>query len=271
MKKLFVRKKQTLKEFLAENLKVSKNRAKEIIDSKVVFVNNRRVWIATHNLKEGDIVEVVQVEEKKEFNPQIVYEDEYIIAVNKPPSVLSDKSPDSLESLLRKYRKDDNIKAIHRLDKETSGLILYAKNFEIYETFVKLWENRQIKKVYLAISHNEAEFKHRLVDLPLDGKEAVSRIKLLKKGNGLSYFEVEIQTGRKHQIRRHLAAIRHPVVGDKVYGLKKLEFNLLKSVKRHMLHAYLLEFIHPYTGKKVAIKASPPADFMNVLHYIKQV
>lgn len=271
MKKLVVRKKQTLKDFLAENLKVSKNRAKEIIDSKVVFVNNRRVWIATHNLKEGDIVEVVQIEEKKEFKPQIVYEDEYIIAVNKPPFVVSDKSSDSLESVLRKHQQDENIKAIHRLDKETSGLILYAKAFEIYQTFVGLWENRQVKKVYLAISHNEADFKHRIIDLPVDGKEAVSKVKLLKKGNGLSYFEVEIQTGRKHQIRRHLAAIRHPVVGDKVYGLKKLEFNLLKSVRRHMLHAYLLEFNHPYTGRKVSVKAGPPADFMNVLHYIKQV
>lgn len=269
MKRFLVDKDQTLKDFIAETLKISKNRAKEIIDSKVVFVNNRRIWISTHGLKKGDIVEVVELQEKNELKPQLVYEDNYIIAVNKPPFLVSDRSPDSLENLLRKFTKNQNIKAIHRLDKETSGLILYAKNFEIYETFVKLWENRQVKKVYLAISHNEAKFKFRDINMPLDGKEAVSKIKLLKKGGGLSYFEVEIHTGRKHQIRRHLAAIRHPVVGDKVYGLKKLEFNLLKSVKRHMLHAYLLEFFHPHTGKKVVIKANLPADFINVLHLLK--
>lgn len=269
MKKLFVTKRQTLKDFIAENLKISKNRAKEIIDSKMVFVNNRRIWIATHSLKEGDIVEVPKLEEKKEFKPHIVYEDNYILVVNKPPFLLSDNSPDSLENILRKHIKDENIKAIHRLDKETSGLILYSKNFKVYQTFVKLWENKQIKKVYLAISHNDADFRIRMLDLPLDGREAISKVKLLRKGSGLSYFEIEIQTGRKHQIRRHLAAIGHPVVGDKVYGLKKLQYNLLKSVKRHMLHAYTLEFVHPYTRRKVVFKAPPPSDFINVLHYIK--
>lgn len=271
MKKFFVGKKQTLKDFLANSLKISKNRAKEIIDGKVVFVNNQRVWIATHQLKEGDVVEVVEIESKKEIKPQVVYQDDYIIAVNKPPFLVSDNSPTSLESLIRKSYEDSNIKAIHRLDKETSGLILYGKNLQVYETFKKIWENREIKKVYLTISHNEAEFKFKIIDIPLDGKEAISKVKLLKKGNGLSYFQVEIKTGRKHQIRRHLSAIRHPVVGDKVYGLKKLDFNSLKTVKRHMLHAYSLEFVHPYTGKKVNINAIPPADFMNVLHLLKSV
>lgn len=269
MKKFIVKRKQTLKEFLAENLQLSKNRAKDIIDSKVVFVNSRRIWIATHHLKEGDVVEVVDLEDKEGLKPQVVYEDEFIVAVNKPPFVVSDGLPNSLENFLRKTYNNQNIKAIHRLDKETSGLILYGKNFQVYEVFKQLWENREVKKLYLAISHNEAEFGFKVIDIPVDGKEAISKVRLLKKGNGLSYFEVEIKTGRKHQIRIHLSSIRHPVVGDKVYGLKKVDVNILKKIKRQMLHAYRLEFNHPFSGKKVSIKANPMADFMNVLHYVK--
>lgn len=271
MKKLVVKTPKTLKEFVAENLKISKNRAKEIIDSKNVFVNNKRVWIASHQLKSGDVVEIVSIDDKHYENEslEVIYEDEYIIAVNKPPFVISDREENSLEFKLRKRYKNNGIKAIHRLDMETSGVILFAKNYDIFQEFKKLWEDKSVRKTYIAISHNEADFQIKTINIDLDGKEAISTVKLIKKAKGFSYFEIYIYTGRKHQIRRHLASIRHPVVGDKIYGPKKIEVGFLKSIKRHMLHAYKLEFVHPFKNNKIMIKADVPADFKNVLHYLK--
>lgn len=269
MKKFLVQRQQPLKEFLANQLKISKNSAKTLIDNRIVFVNNKRVWIASYLLNKGDIVEVADFNESIQLNPIKIYEDDYIIAVNKPPFIVSDNSKDSLEENLRQIFKNPDIKAIHRLDKETSGIIIFAKNFSIYEAFKSIWEEKAVKKIYLAISHNEANFTAKTVISDIDGKEAISKIRLLKKAKGFSYFEIEIFTGRKHQIRKHLSHIRHPVVGDKIYGPKRLETGFLKSIKRHMLHAFKLEFVHPFTSKKISLKAQPPADFMNVLHYMK--
>lgn len=269
MKRFLVKNRKTLKEFVSESLKISKNKAKELIDSKNVFVNDRRIWMANHQLKSGDVVEINLEDERLVKNPQIVYEDDHIIGVNKPPFVVSDREDRSLESILRKYFNDESIKAIHRLDMETSGVLLFAKGEDVYERFKSLWEEKDIKKIYLAISHNEAEFSFKRVDRDIDGKEAISEIKLIRKSNGLSYFEVATLTGRKHQIRIHLSSIRHPIVGDKVYGPKKIEHNLIKRVKRHMLHAYKIEFYHPFTKEKMIIRADIPQDFRNILHYFK--
>lgn len=268
MKKLRADKEITLKDFVAEKLKISKNKAKEIIDSRNVFVNNKRVWIATHTLKYGDIVEIVETQTNLPTKIDILYEDNYIIAVNKPANIISENEKNSIEDILRNQKNNKNIKAIHRLDKESSGILLFAKNFGIYERFKELWQKKDITKIYLAISHNEATFSNITIREPIDGKEAVSHVKLIKKGNGFSYFEVNIETGRKHQIRKHLASIRHPIVGDKIYGVKKVENNLIKNIKRQMLHAFKLLFTHPYTGKKISITAPIPHDFEYLLKKI---
>lgn len=269
MKRLLVKHQQSLKEFLAQSIGISKNRAKELIDSRNVFINNRRVWIATHTLKPGDVVELSFVEDERDVEPKVIYEDSYIIAVNKPPFLLSDKSKESLEEILRQRYRNKDIKAIHRLDMETSGVIIFGKNYSVYQSFKQMWEDRSILKTYLAISHNESQFSTKMINSQIDGKEAISKVKLIKKGSGFSYFEVQIETGRKHQIRRHLSSIRHPIVGDKIYGIKKVEIPFLKSVRRHMLHAYKLQFIHPFTGERISLKAQVPSDFMGVLHYLK--
>ncbi|NPA54012.1 MAG: RluA family pseudouridine synthase [Aquificae bacterium] len=262
MKKFFVEKETDLKTFVSEKLKISKKKAKEIIDSKNVFVNNKRIWIATHNLKKGDIVEVVDFTAPKwNIENSIIYEDEFIIAVQKPPFLESENKKGSVEDLLRKYKKDQKIKAIHRLDRETSGVLLFAKNNKIFEKFKELWHKKEVEKKYLAISHNEASFKKKVINEPIDKKYAKSIIKTLKTRNGFSLFEVEIKTGRKHQIRRHLKKAGFPIVGDKTYGLKKVDHPLLKNVKRQMLHASSLSFFHPFLKRKITIKAKPFSDF----------
>ncbi len=265
MKKIKVEKRTNLKDFIATYLNISKNRAKEIIDSRVVFVNNRRVWISSYILNDGDVVEIPQEEktDKWGIEKNIIYEDQYIIGVNKPPFLESESKKGSVEDILRSFKKDNKIKAIHRLDRETSGVLLFAKNNNVFERFKKAWRDKKIKKEYLAISHGEAEFKKKVINLPVDGKYAKSFIYTVKTDSGFSLFRIEIPTGRKHQIRIHLSKVRYPIVGDKLYGLKDIRSPLLKNIKRQMLHSYRISFFHPYTRKKTVIKADLFPDFEN--------
>ncbi len=260
LKKLKVEKPTTLKEFLAEQLSVSKGKAKKIIDSKVVLVNGKRVWIASHKLKSGDVVEVPKQREKENKNVEVIYEDEYILAVNKPPFLVSDREKNSVEGILRKTF-DKNIKAIHRLDMETSGVLLFAKNLDVFETFKKNWDSLIREKEYLAISHNTSTFKEKNVDIPIDNKSAMSYVKTLKTSPKFTKFLVKPKTGRKHQIRIHLSKIGHPIVGDKLYGYKTLNDPVTKTVSRHMLHSRKISFFHPLLKKKISISAPVPDDF----------
>ncbi len=263
MEKFTVKKEQKLIDFVANSLNISKNKAKSIIDEKNIFVNNKRVWISSHILKKGDIVELIVPKNNQKWNIKnsILYEDDFIIAINKPPFIESERKKGSVESILREFKKDNKILAIHRLDRETSGVLLFAKNKKVFEKFKTLWRRKDVKKLYLAISHNEADFKKKVVNEPVDKKYAKSFIYTKKVNNGFSLFEVEIITGRKHQIRIHLAKIRYPIVGDKTYGLKNLTNPLIKNVKRQMLHSYQISFFHPFLKKKTTIFANLHPDF----------
>jgi len=265
MRKIKVKEDISLKEFIAKQLDISKNRAKQLIDSKVIFVNNKRVWIASHQLKKGDIVELPPVDNDFSWSIEkgILYEDSFIIAVNKPPFIESEGTKESIEYLLKGFKKNHKIRAIHRLDRETSGVLLFAKDSRVFEKFKKLWQEKKVEKVYWAISHNEATFKKKVINIPVDGKYAKSFIYTHKVRNGFSLFRIEIPTGRKHQIRIHLSKIRHPVVGDKIYGLKNVENPLLKNVKRQMLHAQTVSFFHPFLKKKIKINAPHFPDFVS--------
>ncbi|WP_457640514.1 RluA family pseudouridine synthase [Persephonella sp.] len=271
MKKFIVKEETDLKTFIAKSLNITKNKAKHIVDTKNVFVNNKRVWISSHKLKKGDIVEISYVLEpvKWSIGNSIIYEDDFIIAVQKPPFLESDNKKGSVEDLLRQFKKDKKIKAIHRLDRETSGVLLFGKNIKIFEKFKELWHRKEVYKVYLSISHGEASFKKKVVNIPVEKKYAKSIFYVKEISKGFTLFEVEIKTGRKHQIRIHSAKIRYPVVGDKIYGLKKMDNPVLKNVKRHMLHAYKLKFIHPYTKKEIRLTATVFSDFLNFGKLVK--
>ncbi len=266
----FVVKEDGLKlvDFIALSFGISKKSAKEIVDSKLVFVNNKRVWIAKHLLQKGDVVEYFG-EKKEKIELDIIYEDEFIIVVNKPPFILSNASKNSLEDLLRIEKKNNEIKAIHRLDKETSGVILFAKNELAFQKFKELWTKKEVKKIYLAICYGESSFKERWINEKIDGKPATSLVRLIKSKKGVSYFEVEIITGRKHQVREHLASIRHPIIGDKLKDNFYLGIKGFKNVKRQLLHSYKIEFNCPFTGEERRFFAPIPEDFKEFLGALK--
>lgn len=254
-----------LKAFLAGSLSISKSKAKELIDSKQVFVNNKRVWIASYGLAAGDAVSVEARETgARPADIPVIYEDDNVIAVNKPPGIVSDRAGGSLESLLRKQTGNPKLCAIHRLDKETSGVILFAKAFKVLEAFKALWQDKGVEKVYYAVSTGEAGFKDRTITSPVDGKTAVSHLALIAKGCGLSAFRIKMETGRKHQIRVHLKSAGYPVLGDKTYGPNIMRSEWQKKIKRQMLHAYEISYADPFNGNKVRIRAPFPDDFLEM-------
>lgn len=260
-----------LKTFISEKLNISRSKAKSLIDTKNIFVNKKRVFIATFLLKKGD---VVFIPDKNPVKPcdtvEIIYQDDFIIAVNKPAGIITDKTNDSLENKLKNFLNNENIKAIHRLDKETSGVLLFAKDHKIFETFKNLWKEKKVKKIYFAISHNEADFIKKEIKIPIDNKNAESSIEKISSDNGLTLFKITTLTGRKHQIRIHLSKIGFPIVGDKIYGPNIIKEENLRKVKRQLLHCCKLSFISPFTDRTIIIEAKIPDDFLIFKNLIKK-
>jgi RluA family pseudouridine synthase len=245
-----------LKHFISEKAGISGKKAKALIDSRRVFVNNRRVWMAAHMLSPGDIVNIPEetagAAAQQEY--RIIYRDNDIIAADKPAGMLSDRDANSLEEKLKKSTGNQKLRAIHRLDRETSGIILYAASSGVFEAYKAMWEEKEVRKEYFAVSIGEAGFDEKRVSSPVDNKPAASDIKVISRGAGLTLFMVKIATGRKHQIRVHLASIGHPVAGDTLYGPKNISGSL-QGLSRHMLHAYRLKFKCPVTAKEMDLKA----------------
>lgn len=164
---------------------------------------------------------------------------------------------------------------VHRLDKDTSGLLIIAKNDKAHLNISEQIQNRQVKKTYLAlvkgqISENEATIKmpigrstkdRKKMAVTKNGKEAITHFKVIQRFSKYTYLEVCIETGRTHQIRVHMAEIGHPVVGDMVYSNGKNEF----GIEGQMLHAKSLEFKHPITEKQMFLEAPLPNYFKEVL------
>ena len=160
---------------------------------------------------------------------------------------------------------------VHRIDKDTSGLVIIAKNDKAHINISEQIKNREVKKTYLALVRgNEA-----VINMPIgrstkdrkkmavdkNGKEAITEFKVLKRYDGFTYIEVNIKTGRTHQIRVHMAEIGHPIVGDEVYSNGKNPF----GIHGQMLHAYKLKFVHPTTKKEIQFEAPLPKYFEEIL------
>ena len=273
---------KSLQDFLSAWLGVSRRAAKAVIDGRSVWVNRRCVWIARHELKAGDVVELAHsalsaarrqaAGPKRAIAPEarahvrVLAEFGDFLVADKPAGLLSGDDPRSVEAILRGQLGNANVLAVHRLDRDTTGCLLFARSSEAHAAAVEVFKTRLVKKEYRAIVVGRFEHPHVTVDAPLDGLPAVSHVTREAVGEDASFLRVRIETGRTNQIRRHLSSIRHPVIGDRMFGLKSARDPRLMSVPRQMLHAVALELPHP-TEKGETIKAhSPlPADFRATL------
>jgi len=209
----------------------------------------------------------------------ILYEDKFIIIVNKPSNLLTianDSEQDNtlynqVYTYLKQKHKNNKVFIVHRLDKDTSGIVLFAKNADIKYKLQNNWE--KVKRYYYAVVNGEVkkekdviksylkETKTFLVYSSNDkrGKLAITEYETLKKNNKYSLLKIDIKTGRKNQIRVHLNDINHSIVGDKKYGINN------NPLKRLCLHAYYLEFIHPITNELIKIETKYPKDFNKLI------
>jgi 23S rRNA pseudouridine1911/1915/1917 synthase len=263
---------RSLQDFLAERLQASRNKAKELIDSRNVIVNGRRVWMARHRLVAGDRVELAAgqtpLSPAAEDALRPLVEDGGILVVSKPPGLLT-TGPGSLETRVREARKNSAWRAVHRLDRDTSGCVLMTDDDGLFDALVERFRAREILKVYHVIVKGHFAAAERTLHGPIEGQEAITRLRRLDAGDFASHLSARIETGRTHQIRRHLADAGFPVLGDRLYGPKKVDDRRLMSVPRQMLHASVLEFPHPRTDRRMRAEAPMPPDFRACLRAFK--
>ena len=264
---------------------MSRNRAKALISNRVVLVNNT---ITTHplaELKPGDVVQLDRSKHKKSFHCKeldIVFEDPYLFIIDKHPGLLSmsnNSRQQTVQTVLNRYLEKgggrNTSHLVHRLDRDTSGLMVYAKDVQTQQSLINSWQQLVSDRRYLALVKGEFEQPRGRVQSwltedkkfithssPVDngGKYAVTHYNVLASSNGYSLVECELETGRKNQIRVHMAQLGHPVVGDRKYGSDE------DPMRRLGLHAYMLCFTHPVTGKHLRFETPVPFCFEKLLN-----
>ncbi|HEX2583329.1 MAG TPA: RluA family pseudouridine synthase [Chlamydiales bacterium] len=229
-------------------------------------------------LRENEEFQTGQVLFSKEnCKPQLVpglkvlYEDRYLVAVDKPEGLLSVPLDDGQSKhalgMLRDHYQTDQIYAVHRIDRETSGCLLFARGKEAEERLKDLFEKHDLKRIYFAIVEGrmlkkEGTRQSRLLELENlrvveseEGRNAITHFTVLKHSPKYTYLKLMLETGRKHQIRVHCSAMGHPVLGDARYGSSE------DPIRRMCLHARYLELVHPFTGKLLKIESPLPSAF----------
>ena len=272
---------------------ISRVAIQRMIENGNILVNENRVKVS-YKIIQNDNIKITEEEKKESYlKPEnipldIIYEDNDIIVVNKQKGLVvhpGNGNPNgTLVNAIMAHCKDSlsgiggEIRPgiVHRLDKDTSGLLIIAKNDESHINLSNQIKEHKVKKTYLALVRGRIKEKEATIDMPIsrnandrvkmavsrDGKEAITHFKVIKKYEKYTYIEVNIETGRTHQIRVHMSHIGYPLVGDNVYSNGKNPF----GIEGQMLHSYKLEFIHPKTGKKMELTAPLPEYFEKVIN-----
>ncbi|QHI70045.1 RluA family pseudouridine synthase [Tichowtungia aerotolerans] len=259
-----------LLEVLADRLRCSKKQAKALLDGKQVMVNSQRIWMAKHKLSTRDVIEVIRSEATAVKKIDILKKAGDILVVNKPAGLVTNDSAKSLEVRLQRELRNPELCAVHRLDRETSGCVIFAKNTEAKAAMIPIFKNQEVVKIYRAIVNGRVSDQLQTITRDIDGESATTMVNVLDRSRHASYLELRIKTGRTHQIRKHLAAVRHPVLGDKGYAGSKGLADILRTLPRQMLHAYRL--VLPVPGKAngpLRATAPIPADFQEALKALK--
>lgn len=258
-----------LVDILADRLRCSKKQARVLLDARQVFVNGQRIWMAKHTMKLKDIIETVRPEPKTQ-KVGILNRTGDLIIVNKPSGVVTNGSSRSLEVRLQHELNNPHLCAVHRLDRDTSGCVMFAANDAAKQEMIPLFKEEKIVKIYRAIAIGRVPDTLKTITRDIDGESATTLVSVLDRNRDASYLELRIHTGRTHQIRKHLAAMRHPVLGDKEYAGEQRGNPIFRAVPRQMLHACRLILPDPQGGEKaLRVSAPVPEDFQAILHALK--
>lgn len=296
--------------FLAEHIEGwSRARLQRLIENEDVLVNEKSVK-SSYKLRENDEVDVELTEaptarfEPEEIPLDIVFEDEFLAVINKPAGMIVHPGAGVPSGTLAnaiayhfgssqvpspKPQDQNRVGIVHRLDKDTSGLIVVAKTDEVHEALSEQFREREVDKSYVALVHGHIEQPSGTIDRAIardrwhrtkmtvaaNGRRALSLWKVRRRFDKFTLLEVDIKTGRTHQIRVHLASINHPVVGDATYNEGRdntvadpLVKKAIAALGRFFLHAEKLSFTHPKTGDRMEFKQELPIELSGFLELL---
>lgn len=279
------------------NENISRTLTQGLIKDGIILLDGKTAK-ASSKVKEGQVISMPNKPEEKldeklvaeDIPIDILYEDDDIIVINKPKNMVvhpaaGNWSGTLVNAMLGKYElSNENGEfrpgIVHRLDKDTTGVMVVAKNNLAHAKLAKQIQEHNFKKVYVAIVKGVIKENEAVIELPIgrhptdrkkmavvkDGREAYTKFKVLERLKGYTYIEVELKTGRTHQIRVHMAHIGYPIVGDDTYSSGKNPF----GVTSQMLHSRILGITHPTTGEYMEFVAPIPEEFENVLKILRE-
>ena len=283
--------------FVTENTDLTRSTVQRMIENENILVNGKKTKVA-YKVQIGDVIKVIPEEvqdshlEAEDIPLDIIYEDKDILVINKQKGLVvhpGNGNPNgTLVNAILAHCKGElsgiggeaRPGIVHRIDKDTSGLLIIAKNDKAHQIVSEQIKEHKVKKTYRALVRGVIKENTGTIDMPIarskndrtkmavdkDGKNAITHFKVLERFQDYTYIEVNIETGRTHQIRVHMSKIGFPIVGDGTYSNGKNPF----GVEGQMLHSYKLEFVHPITGKNMELTAKLPEYFENVLKILRR-
>lgn len=278
-----------LDSYLASKLDISRSKIQKLIKDEKILVNGKSVN-ASYKVMEKDLIEVndsldFSIDIKGEDIPlDIVYENDDLLVINKPSGMVVHPAPGNytgtlVNALVGKFSLSNNELRpgiVHRLDKDTSGLMLVAKNDWAHEKLSEMIKNRDVKRTYLALVEGVINHETGTIDAPIgrsldnrekmmvteiNSKDSITHFKVLKRFSKYTLIECQLETGRTHQIRVHMAYIGHPVVNDPVYG-KRVNNNDFGQ----LLHSRKISFNNPRDGKELTFEVDAPQEFYDIMN-----
>ena len=282
--------------YLMNNTQMSRNKIQKLIDNGNVLVNNKKVK-SSYIVKIDDIIIIKIVDDNISVVPEnipldIIYEDEYLLVVNKPSGMVVHPAPGNysgtlVNALMYHCNNLSSINGtirpgiVHRIDADTSGFLLVAKNDIVHNDLAKQISEKSVVRKYVSLVHGIIMEDTATIDAPIgrdtkdrkkmcvtgeNSKEAITHIRVLERYKTATLIECVLETGRTHQIRVHMSYINHPVVNDPVYGYNKIDDKDFGQ----MLHAKELGFVHPITHEFMDFKVEPPKKFNEILKLYKE-
>ena len=286
---------QRIDKYLCEQTQLTRSRIQQLIEQGAVEVNGKATK-SNYKINPGDLIEV-SYEDLSELDVvaqdiplDIRYEDSDVIVINKPRGMVvhpaNGNQQGTLVNALLYHCKDlSGINGVlrpgivHRIDKDTTGLIIVAKNDKAHLELSKQLQDKTVNRLYYALVHGTFAHDYGTIDAPIgrdetdrqkmavtekNRKEARTHFRVLERFKDYSLVECRLETGRTHQIRVHMRYIDHPIVGDEKYGYRRT-----MKIGGQLLHAHQLEFVHPSTGEKMVVEAEIPQDFAEVLQRLR--
>ena len=280
--------------YISENTEYSRSKVQKLIENENILVNDKKTS-SNYITKENDKITISYVEEEitdvmpEKMDLDIVYEDEYLAIINKKSGIVVHPAVGNthntlVNGLLYHFNEISNKNTIrpgivHRLDKDTSGLMVVAKNDQVHEKLSNMIKDKKVERKYLALVWGRIMHDKGTIDAPIgrdinnrqkytvtdiNSKDSITHFKVLERLSDVTLVECKLDTGRTHQIRVHMNYIGHPVVNDPVYGNRKIinDFG-------QMLHSKSIRFVHPITNKELFFEVEPPKEFNEILEGFK--